>query len=64
MKIKSSTVAAYVVVAAAVLIAAWKGSLDWMGLAVIAVVFKMPGTRWIRDAIGTKARELVGKNDQ
>lgn len=64
MKIKYSTIAAYAVVASAALVAAWKGSLDWMGLAMIAVVFKMPGTKWLRDAIGKKARELAGKDDQ
>jgi membrane protein implicated in regulation of membrane protease activity len=54
MKIKWSTIGAYVVMASAALIAAWKGSLDWMGLALLAVVFKMPGTKWLRDTLSQR----------
>jgi hypothetical protein len=63
MKIKFSTVAAYAVVASAALIAAWKGSLDWMGLALLALVFKMPGTTWLRKLIQDKLSDFVGKKN-
>lgn len=38
----------YLLFAAAILLTAWKGTLDWMGLAIIAVILKLPGTQWIR----------------
>lgn len=62
MKIKYSTLAAYAVLATSAIIAAWKGSLDWMGLAILAVDFKMPGTQWLREAISGKVRAMTGKD--
>lgn len=35
------------VVSAAVLITAWKGSVDYLALALVAILFKLPGTRRI-----------------
>lgn len=35
------------VISGAVLTTAWKGSTDWMVLALLAVLFKLPGTRRI-----------------
>lgn len=51
---KKSTLFAYAVTACAALISAWKGSLDWMGLAAIAVIFKLPGATWIKGLLGKK----------
>jgi hypothetical protein len=53
-KPKLSTIFAYAVTATAALISAWKGSLDWMGLAAVALIFKMPGASWIKSILGKK----------
>jgi hypothetical protein len=36
------------VFSAAIMLTAWKGTLDWMGMAIIAVILQIPGTRWIK----------------
>lgn len=46
MKLKDILV--YAVVSTAVLLTAWKGTLDWMALAAVAVILKLPGTYWLR----------------
>ena len=43
------TIFSMLIVAFAGLIAAWKGTLDYMGIAILAVVLHVPGTTWIRN---------------
>lgn len=35
------------VISTAILVTAFRGNTDWMGLALLAVLFKLPGTRRI-----------------
>jgi hypothetical protein len=39
---------AYIIVGAAILLTAFKGTLDWMGLAIVALILHLPGTQWLR----------------
>lgn len=48
---------AYCLYAFAIILTATKGTLDWMGLAIIAVILQLPGTRWIRDLFKKIARK-------
>jgi hypothetical protein len=45
---KLSTLFATGILCAAVLLSAWNGSLNWMGIAIFAVIMKLPGTGWIK----------------
>lgn len=38
----------YILFGVAILLTAYKGTLDWMGIAIIAVILKLPGTIWLR----------------
>jgi hypothetical protein len=54
MKRQTKDLIAYSIAGAAVMLTAWKGSLDWMGLVAVAVIFKMPGYRQLRDIVRRK----------
>lgn len=59
-KIKPSTIFASLVLAAAVLLSAWKGSLDWMAIAVFAVIMKLPGATALRNLFRGKGDDTCG----
>lgn len=39
---------AYGIVALAVILTAYNGNMDWMALVAVALIFKLPGTLWLR----------------
>lgn len=53
-RIPTRTLIAYAITASAILLTAWKGTLDWMGLLAVALIFKMPGSKWFREVFGRK----------
>ena len=61
-RVKISTILASAVMAAAVLLSAWKGSLDWMGFAVFALAFKLPGARMLHALFKGKGNCDVGRD--
>ena len=54
MKMKPTTMIAYGITGAAVLLTAWKGQLDWMGLVAVALIFKMPGWRSLKNLLSKR----------
>jgi hypothetical protein len=51
---KPTTIIAYGITGAAVLLTAWKGTLDWMGLMAVALIFKMPGWRTLKNMLSKR----------
>lgn len=60
-KIKPSTLFATGVLGGAILLSAWKGTVDYMALGLFAVVMKLPGSKWLIGLFKSKSDDVDSK---